>query len=303
MEEKILKIVQIINSKVSEDAVVEHKKIKKQGDIEYNAIFIREPGIVMIPTIYIDEMLDAGKSEEFIADRVIELHNELKNVDYDFKAQISDIHSWEHIKDKLSYMLINYESNKSYLQDRVHRMFYDMAIVPYVKFDKCAHVTVTKEMCNMWGQTEDEVIREAEGNLSFGIEKDVLIEDLAELIKQMHDSSDPEIVRFVTECKNDDLEIEGPSGFTVITNKNKNYGAPYGLIPYVLKKIANECDTDLFICPSSVHECIVIKAEDGDVDLLPNIIREVNVNVVSPDEVLSNKLFRYFRKSMEIKAV
>ncbi|MCI5569567.1 MAG: DUF5688 family protein [Lachnospiraceae bacterium] len=82
----------------------------------------------------------------------------------------------------------------------------------------------------------------------------------------------------------------------VITNRNRNFGALCILYPDLLKKTADELDGDIFILPSSVHECLAIKAGDGlEASSLRKLVTEINRTELKPEEVLSNSVYRYSR--------
>ena len=53
----------------------------------------------------------------------------------------------------------------------------------------------------------------------------------------------------------------------------------------------------LTILPSSIHECLIINAEDEpkDIDELREMVKEVNETVVSDQDILSNNVYIYNR--------
>jgi hypothetical protein len=80
----------------------------------------------------------------------------------------------------------------------------------------------------------------------------------------------------------------------VCTNVNKCNGA--GVIFYkdFLKNISEKVGTDLYIIPSSIHEVIIVPANDKiDSELLKSMVPEVNETEVTVTEVLSNHVYLY----------
>lgn len=83
----------------------------------------------------------------------------------------------------------------------------------------------------------------------------------------------------------------------VITNQQKQYGASALLYEDCFRSLADQEDRDLYILPSSIHELIAVPVATGDLTGLQDIVREINCtkDVISPDEVLSNNVYRYSR--------
>ncbi len=83
----------------------------------------------------------------------------------------------------------------------------------------------------------------------------------------------------------------------VLSNSEMHLGAVAVFYPGLLTEIARELDSDLFILPSSIHECLLLP-DRGDVsaDYLRKIVRNVNDTEVDEEEILSYSIYRYSRK-------
>lgn len=80
----------------------------------------------------------------------------------------------------------------------------------------------------------------------------------------------------------------------VLTNVRMFFGAACLFYPRVLASIANAVQDDLYILPSSVHECIILPASDTYTrDELEKIVCEVNVTQVPEQEILSDCVYFY----------
>ena len=55
--------------------------------------------------------------------------------------------------------------------------------------------------------------------------------------------------------------------------------------------------SDLYILPSSIHEVLAVSAEDRDLEDLEEMVRSVNQTDVSPEEVLSDNVYKYDAES------
>ena len=58
---------------------------------------------------------------------------------------------------------------------------------------------------------------------------------------------------------------------------------------------------DYLILPSSIHECLAIKAmEDADMEGLRAMVTDINATQVASDEVLSDNVYRYSIETGEL---
>ena len=65
--------------------------------------------------------------------------------------------------------------------------------------------------------------------------------------------------------------------------------------------LAAELGSDLYILPSSVHEILLLPADAGNPEGLAEIVKEVNLTQVAPEERLSDSVYLYERESGKIK--
>jgi hypothetical protein len=82
----------------------------------------------------------------------------------------------------------------------------------------------------------------------------------------------------------------------VITNEKKIFGASVLMHIKYIKELADRIESDLFIIPSSIHEVIAVPADYIDTETLTNMVNEVNMANVSPQEVLGNRVYSYSRR-------
>jgi hypothetical protein len=79
---------------------------------------------------------------------------------------------------------------------------------------------------------------------------------------------------------------------TAITNEESMYGASVILYPDFMEKAYEEAGEDFFVLPSSIHEVLIVPKSKAEPEDLARIVRDVNENVVAPDEVLSYNVFQ-----------
>ena len=103
----------------------------------------------------------------------------------------------------------------------------------------------------------------------------------------------------------DDLfgNFKMPEKMFVITNNEKRFGASTILNTLLLDEISDRLDSDLFILPSSIHECIVVSAECDAAEELLHMVKTINSDesIISPLEVLTDSVYRYDRLTKELK--
>ena len=76
----------------------------------------------------------------------------------------------------------------------------------------------------------------------------------------------------------------------------------YSLINNLLKIIAEEVEDDLVIFPSSIYEFIFMPASliERDYHELKEMVETINQNEMSREEVLSNNVYFYNRKTAKL---
>lgn len=84
--------------------------------------------------------------------------------------------------------------------------------------------------------------------------------------------------------------------FYVLTNNTYSYGAAAIANPVVLQKLREKFKCSLYIFPSSVHEVLLIPVQNIP-NAVPNeladMVKEINHNVVGPEEFLSDHVYLY----------
>ena len=130
------------------------------------------------------------------------------------------------------------------------------------------------------------------GNLK---KEDFLIQSITEIIGELF-QLEPE-QEYGTEDMTD-------IGLYVLSNKQRIFGARAMCRKDILKAFAEELGSNLYIIPSSVHELILTK-DDGNISAgwIKEAVQEINGNsyTIKPEEVLSDSVYYYDRKTEEIQ--
>ena len=261
----------------------------KNNGCEMDGLVIMEKGKDIAPTIYLDSFYELYTNGENIKNiiRQIEVIYEQNKNNVTFDVNI--LKHFDTIKDKIVYKVVNYRSNEKLLEQVPHKRILDLAVVFYCLLDneygRSATALIYNNNLKNWNVTIDDVYKAALKNTP-----DLLhskISSMAALFEKCGVNVDGEEV---------DLKDYVPSDMYVLTNESKLNGAACILYENVLYDFAQKLGADLYILPSSVHEVILLpKLSMFEEDELVNMVKEVNTEGVTADEVLSDHVYEYNR--------
>jgi hypothetical protein len=177
----------------------------------------------------------------------------------------------EGLEQKVVGVLINAELNKSLLEHLPHRRLLDLALI-YRVIVKTSDTGVTSamvshQMAGHYGFSEEDLFQAAIRNT-------------------------PELMPVI--CQ--EMERE----FYLLTNAHKINGASALLYEGILEQVAEELEDDLYILPSSIHEVFLVPATKHNLHLLKQVVRTANQEVVTQEELLSNSIYQYDRRSGQL---
>ena len=206
----------------------------------------------------------------------------------DFLDGITD---FGNVKDRICFRLVNTERNRDFLSAAPHRNFMDLSTAYYICFEmsdgRFASVAVNDRIMEDWGVTEDQLWDTAFANTQKIFPADVgrIHDVMAELAGAAMETPDEE------------------SGMVIVTNGKKWYGAGAVFYDDVLTRLTDILGEKIFLLPSSVHEFIAL-TDDGKTDpaILAEMVRNINREMVSEKEYLSDSVYHY-EKDGEIKIV
>ena len=248
-----------------EGGTVDITHVIKNNGCEYDGLIILNKGSVISPTIYLNDYYEQyvnGKSIDSIFAGIKELYYLNKDR---LSVDTQSLMSFEGIKDKIVYKLINYNANRKLLSLVPHKKILDLAMVYYCILGEIAVSNTPKLL-------------------------PVKIYEMSELIKYVDTAEG----RY-------SLDDPWCSNLYVLTNKSRINGAAGIMYEGVLKKLADKLESDMYILPSSIHEVIILpKSTMFNKEELMAMVRDVNTEGVSKDEVLSYTVYEYDRNTEEI---
>lgn len=166
-------------------------------------------------------------------------------------------------------IVVSYEKNKGFLNDKPHRRFHDLAVAYQFQYGKpnsneVNGCDVTYELMQHLELTEADLFKIACRNM-----------------------------------KGKEAIFNSGNIMYMISNELLYRGAGYILFKDIFRKIAEEKGTDVYIYPSSIHEILVAPA-DYPVEKALFDIRTINRTDIEPEEFLSDNCYYYSRELDEI---
>lgn len=283
------KVKQGVADFLGESVSVEVKQVVKNNNVVLDGLIIKEKEYNAAPTIYLNDYFkeyEAGKPVSTIVYEILKFYETQKpcgNINMDFFLH------YEMIQNRIVYKVINYERNKELLKEVPHIPFLNAAIVFYclVEHDVLENATILiyNSHCHMWN---------------------VSTEDIYEAAKRNTQRLLAGTVQSIEEVVKDRLALEeniSPPAFPmyVLSNVMKLFGAVSMLYDNVLDMFAAQFGQDVYILPSSIHEVILIP-DSGDLDSerLEEMVYEVNHTQLDTEEILSDRIYKYDRRSRKI---
>ncbi len=195
---------------------------------------------------------------------------------------------YDEVRNLVFAKLINTKRNLDILAEIPNTSVLDLSLVYYVFQNhdpEAGEILVTNETLKKWDVEEFDLFQDAVSNTRnlLGYILRPLRDMLSEMIRDMDVGLS--------------LEDDGHFPMYVLTNIWKRNGAVCLIFDDILEEFAAKMESDLFVIPSSIHELILVPAnETVKRQELDRIIGEVNRNELARDEILSEHSYYYSRK-------
>lgn len=240
------------------------ERVTKNNGIVLEGITIKALGEKVAPIIYIGDIEDADTPAS-VADEIIRAYHKSSKDRIDVVNIMAILKDPERLKASVLPKLTARQVNNNVIYP-----FLDMDVRFYIPVDTSenttASVTLTQEHLALTGLTAEELFEAARRNL-----------------------------------KTTTFRIPG-APFEALTTEAKSFGAAAMLDTARLEGLAEYHGDDLYILPSSIHECLILPAFMVNVEDMRMLVQTVNGNrdVIDPTEVLTGSVYRYDRKTREI---
>ncbi len=299
-------ITQRVTEKMGEGYEVEVQPTKKNNGVLLDSMMIRRVDELICPNLYLHhyyEMYLDGLDMDEISDRVISAYRDAMPL---FPIDPESFVTKESVRKNVVYRLINYEKNEKLLEEIPHKWFLDLALIYYVMVhaDEIGDgaIMVNKKILEHCELSCEELDLAAQENTSQLLPADLVT--ITDLLREFGEKAG--VQSYSDLSLEEELEEEtSDCPLYVLTNKERHYGAYYITDMDVLSGIARKLGSDLFILPSSVHECMVVPSSCwDDPHCLAEMVQDINRTQVTQEEFLADTVYRFDseKKSLEIAA-
>lgn len=300
-----------VQKRCPEGVRVEIQEMKKNNGVVKQGMAISGEDNRISPVIYLKPYLEIIEKEESsieeMANFIYAFYQNHRKEEADLVNRFQNV---ELVKERIIYQLVSLERNREWLRSVPHRVVgEDLAAVFALLCEKnsCGMMTVKmkKEYKNLWEIDEEELWELAAINTPKLFP--AVVESLEDvLLGLMRTQLEANGIVFNEKAWAKQLEARRcPMGknknfnlqMYVLSNQCRTWGASVILYPGVLRGVAEKLGGDLLILPSSIHEVIVMRRENGtEYDKMTDIVKEINQKEVMPEEVLSDAVYLYCRK-------
>lgn len=289
-----VKVQKAVREVLGQEYLVELREVRKNNGVVLQGLMIHKAEENVTPTIYLNSFWEAYEGGVTFADIIKKIISVYREDAAGRKIDVTFFSDFEKVKEKLCFRLVNREKNKELLEKLPYIPILDLAICFYYAFDAAGvengMIPIHRSHMENWKVTDRELLECAIRNtprlfpgeiIPMENMLDELLEDLPEEVRQ-------DFVQKVS--------------MLIVTNSRKTYGACSILYPGMLEHLSERMGGDFYMIPCSIHEFILLPVEQGrGEEELKEMIAEVNHTEISPEEVLSDHLYRYCRKERRVK--
>ena len=225
------------------------------------------------PTVYLEQIV---KSPDTTLAEIEASVNSILNEQVNVCLEINSIiNNW---RENIRIGVLSTKENKKYLKSAVKKPLLDLTAYLYLELDGASTVVRT-EMLKSFDADRKTVFEQAMSNM-LRVYRWSSILDIMQKIDEAQACGLPDV------------------GMSVLTNDTRIFGAGCIANNDILASIADKLNSDLILLPSSVHEVIVLKAnEDSSYSELSDMIKEINATQVQKEEVLAEHPYKFIRKT------
>lgn len=278
-----------------------HEKLKNNG-VVMTGICVHAPEENVSPIIYMDsfyEQIKRGGSKDAVMNQIASCIEDSRRSG--MMKQEFDFLKFDFVKNKISPMLINAKANRQLLQNACHEKVEDLAIVYKIDVDvpmDDGHgiVKIDNRMQNLWQVTTEDIKKAAFHNMEKS--NAPVLSPMSEIMMNAMVNSNHN-----TNLLHEDFHPHNQESMFVLTNHDKYYGAASLLYPGVLDRVSELFPEGFYILPSSVHETLIVSKEEMNPKDLGNMVREINRDMVDPEEILSDRVYEYNKELGRIQQV
>lgn len=291
------KVCGAVERELGGNCKVEVREVRKNNGVLLHGLVILGQNRNVAPTIYLESFLESYEEGMAFAEVVRGLLGVYRKEAPKASIDMEFFRSYDKVKDRICYRLINRQGNQELLEEVPHIEFLDLAICFYYAYrgEQLGEgsILVYNSHMEMWKVSTADLLAVAKANTPrlFPWVCSSMDEILAEATGGMVDV-----------LPGEDVFRNFP--MRVLSNYKRTQGAVCMIYPNLLEKLTAQGRRSVYILPSSVHEVILLQDTGaGCPRELKKMIMEVNRTQVAPEEVLSDSLYFYDYSEKRVKII
>lgn len=227
-------------------------------DAEISPVYyLSEDDMVKDPACIEKILIDASKYKP----NVDNLYEELNNIEQlEYKVV-----PFDYYKDEIKYRKLYFTLDNN-----------GFAELYFIRHEDDGRIYITTDMVKDFGWNPEEIRENAHTHNYFNLRIRSMNSMLSEMLPE------------------GDMLGDLDETMYIVSNKDNFYGSAYitdkDSLDYIAKWLKVE---EYYIIPSSIHELIILKMNDADIEELKNMVKTVNETEVRPEEVLSYNVWKY----------
>lgn len=302
-----------LEERLGEDYFVTLRAIPKNNGIVRDGISVCRKYDQVAPTIYLNaffQEMENGRSFQEILTMIYQLYLENPGLPYLDSRVLA---SYQEIKDRIVYKLINTQANRAMLDYLPHMPFHDMSLVCYLLMEQREQGYVTalihKDHVQTWKIREKDLFLAALENtpklLPPRIQpmSDVLRQLAKEALGENYQEETLDALLEEADKQRTEKQPVFPTLY-VLSNPVGVNGAACMTYPHVIRDFARQLNQDILILPSSIHEVLLVAdCKDYNYEDMGLLVKDINDTEVSIEDRLSNQIYCYHRDTDQISMV
>lgn len=283
-------VCRAVSEELGGDSQVKLQEVIKNNGVVLQGLVILNGRSNLSPTIYLNSFLEAYENDMPLSDIVARILDIYKREMPSDNVNMNFFRDFEKVKERICYRIINRERNRSLLERIPHIDFLDLSICFFYAYrDEVlgnGSILIYNNHMDAWHCNVETLLRHAGENTSCIFPGEIM--NMGTLLGKFAGLSDE--------------SVEIP--MYVMSNEERTFGAASILYQGALVQAGKMLHENFYILPSSVHEVILLPEHAaGPVETMGDMVREINLTQVAPEEVLSDNVYFYDRLANHIRII
>ena len=274
-EQFVNEVTEAIKKIAGEEYLIISRNERKNNSVVLDGVMLQRENERVAPNIYLNHYYPKycnGESVQQIAEQIIQLCEEKREEILTLTAQLD--FSPEYIGSHLYYRLISLERNEELLREIPYHLYLDLAVVyywvVYEEGEQLGSIMMTLQQMERMGWTEADLMRMAEENTPLLF---------------------PAMTKGIEEIVGEMLLRNTSFPMLVLSNEKGINGATCLMYPGVLTELEEKMQGSYYVLPSSIHELIVIPAENASASRLCEMVYCINRTQLPEEDILSDTVY------------